>query len=198
MGLDNQIRNLHEVKYRIAVIALLLTLIGLTAHPLPPASAADNCFITIVPPNGEASFKVGPWTDNADWSHCADWWGSMLWLHPASCFHGGDCRVSGDGLAYPADYPCVSGVPGCENSAQLIPIDAGVDTSYPPLNDGFYYLSYEPGAVGAVGGWTDSTDQLNSPDCNHSLHKAQRDGKMVGSRCFCIGPTPRVCRGPDR
>jgi hypothetical protein len=187
-----------NMKYRVAVIALLFALIGLTSHPLPPACAFDNCFITIVPPNGEAAFKVGPWTDNAKWSHCADWWGSFLWLHPDSCFYGGNCDVIGDGLAYPAKYPCVQGVPGCENPAQIIPAGAGVDTSYPPLNNGFYYLSYEPGAVGPVGGWMDSPDQLNSPGCNRALHKAQKEGKLVGSRCFCIGPTPGVCRGPNR
>jgi len=185
------------VKFRIAIIALLLTLVSLTARPSPPACASDNCFITIVPPNGEPSFKVGPWTDNETWSHCADWWGSFLWLHPASCFYGGNCRVIGDGLAYPDHYPCVYGVPGCENDAQEIPIAAGVDTSYPPLKDGFYYLSYEAGNVGAIGPWK-SADQLNSAGCNDSLHGEQRKGNMVGSRCFCIGASPRVCRGPDR
>ena len=161
---------------------------------------ADDCYIEIVPPNNETPFAIGPWKG----AHCPDWWGSFLWTHPASCFYGsGDCRANGDGLAYPKDWPCVSGVPRCDDPIPTIPQGAGTDglnfptVPYFNLKPGFYALSYEPGMFGVVGRFTDSTDQLESPKCTSYIKKAQRANKLVSRRCFCVGPSPSVCRGPN-
>lgn len=80
-----------------------------TPTPVPHVKQAWYIRITPNPPNGP-SFLIGPWWDYAV---AADLDGSMLYGHPFACHNTGphppsNCRIMGNGMAYPANWAWVS------------------------------------------------------------------------------------------
>jgi hypothetical protein len=84
-------------KHAIATVTLLLLIGASVAHA--------GWFFTITPPNGGPSFLVGPYKN---YSQAADTLGSALFSHPFAChLHWSvhNCRITGNGFAYPKDFP---------------------------------------------------------------------------------------------
>lgn len=65
------------------------------------AASSGKWYFTITPPHGD-SFYVGPYKNYSD---ASDMLGSAIYSHPFACHLGGNCRATGNGFAYPKDYP---------------------------------------------------------------------------------------------
>jgi hypothetical protein len=160
---------MHTVRFLAASIAMLF----LTASTY---AGTDDWFYRITPPNGAAAFDVGPY--NSEYG-CKDWLGSALFLHPSSCHdHPSDhnCRVIGNGFAYPAGFPYP--VP----LEKQIPSGTCFESQAPGFPQGYYFFSYSdrPASAAAIG-------PFSLQKCN-SVHAGWTRGR-AGSGCFFIGDT---------
>lgn len=68
----------------------------------------EGWYFPVVPPSGDGTiFYVGPYHTIAG---CQDMYGSAIYYHPFACHLTGphppsNCRILGNGFAYPRDYP---------------------------------------------------------------------------------------------
>jgi hypothetical protein len=162
-------------KQAILTVTLLL-LLG--------ASAADaGWYFTINPPNGGLPFLVGPYNNYSD---AADTLGSALFASPWAChlqWSKYNCRIIGNGFAYPGDFPYP--VPGDEviPSPNLTRASKG---SY-SLAKGWYFLFYT-----AIGGSIEKCSELkafkvlarNVPGDEIPRYS---DMQCPGAPCFSVG-----------
>jgi hypothetical protein len=134
-------------KHAIATVLLLL---------LFNASVANaRWFFTITPPNGGASFPVGPYKTV---SQCLDTLGSAAFSHPFAChlqWSKQNCRIIGNGFAYPEDYPYPVPPDEVMTSVGCYEDNSG---SY-ELRRGWYFFFYT-----AIGGSVEKCSQLKGAE----------------------------------
>jgi hypothetical protein len=164
----------HSVRCFFSVaVSLLLTLITTPTH-----AGANDWFYRITPPNGGASFDVGPY--NSEYG-CKDWLGSAIFLHGPLCHdHPIDqnCVPIGNGFAYPTGFPYP--VP----SSEQIPSGACFESTAPGLHQGYYFFWYSDGhpLIGAAIG------PFDYRACDRILAEAQTKA-VTGTGCFYVGDT---------
>ncbi|MGA2409866.1 MAG: hypothetical protein ABSG46_05685 [Candidatus Binataceae bacterium] len=155
-----------------------------------PAKVKKGWYFPVTPPPGDgAQFYVGPYHSLYG---CRDMFGSAIYHHPFACHVTGpnppsNCRITGNGFAYPYDYPFP--VPAWE---AIVGGDDGSDCvqrtiTKGDLKWGWYFLFYGPtGSLAAACKYhkTDAKLAAYNPayQIGYYYNKA-----CPGAPCFSVG-----------